>query len=40
MLARRTQGIVAEYGEDVKCYSVKQYEMAQRRAIEKRVAGA
>lgn len=36
VVARRTKGIVERYGEDVKCYSHKQYEAAERRAIQNR----
>lgn len=36
VIARRTKNIVAKYGKDVKCVTSKQYEAAQRRAIEKR----
>lgn len=38
VLARRTRRIVAQYGDDVKCYSAKQYEAAEREAIESREA--
>lgn len=36
VLARRTKNIIERYGEDVRCYTPKQYEAAERRAIEAR----
>lgn len=40
VIARRTKKIVKKYGEDVKCYSPKQFEKAERTAINKRFSEA
>lgn len=36
VIARRTKSIVEKYGEDVRCYTSKQFDEAVRRAIESR----
>lgn len=38
VLSRRTKAIVERYGDDVICVSPKQYDAAERRAIEARVS--